>query len=160
VAAPSPDGNPPCGLPARHATTVVLAGDPVVVSAGGFGFYYAVAFVFDLNGVGVAFVVRRSAAGDDVVVEVHSMHVDDDLVIQADSARGTSFHVREMRAVVADLVPANSRFFCAGGNFVIGAWRGLSARVDDSRRTGCLYFNDGERGAPASGFGRAIWDCE
>jgi hypothetical protein len=46
VPTPSPNGNPPRGLPARHAT--VLAGDSVV--SAGFGFY-AVAFVFDLNGV-------------------------------------------------------------------------------------------------------------
>jgi hypothetical protein len=68
------------------------------------------------------------------------MHVDDDLVIQPDSARGTSFHVREMRAVVAALVPASSCFFVQVELF--------SARVDDSRRTGCLYFMMAREGRP------------
>jgi hypothetical protein len=94
VPTPSPNGNPPRGLPARHAT--VLAGDSVV--SAGFGFY-AVAFVFDLNGM--AFVVRRPSAGDDVI-EVQSIHVDDDLVN----------HAHKMIAVSLLSCPPAAAFLC------------------------------------------------
>lgn len=81
--AAQPDGNPPHGLPARHAE--ILAGGSVVDA---FGFdLNGVAFGFDYLNGGVAFGARCPgvAAGDDIDGQTIDVH--DDVVILLASGR-------------------------------------------------------------------------